>query len=81
MKKTVQKTSFILALFMILGIIACISVSAAEISAFSASEVTLVEGEYYIQNRYRPRYVQVDNNDKPGYSTWLYLRAVEFLWG
>lgn len=69
MKKTVQKTSFILALFMILSIIACISVSAAEISAFSASEVTLVEGEYYIQNRYRPRYVQVDNNDKPGYST------------
>jgi len=65
-----KKLAFILALFMVFSLFFCFSVSAGEAeAAYAVSSVTLVEGEYYIQNRHYPRYVQVDDNDKPGYST------------
>ena len=60
-----------IAVVFILQLLFILSVSADNAITFAdtASSVTLVDGEYYIQNRFRPRYVQVDDNDKPGYST------------
>lgn len=69
MKKKIKTLSFYIALVFILQLLFIVPVSADDAPQTSAADVTLVSGEYYIQNRHYPRYVQVDDNDKPGYST------------
>ncbi len=68
MKANVKKLSFLVVLGFIFQLLSPFSILAINTDA-SQLDATFVTAEYYIRNRHYPRYVQVDDNDKPGYST------------
>lgn len=68
MRKRVKKLSFLIAVVFILQLLFILPVSASNLED-AALQTTFVTAEYYIRNRHYPRYVQVDDNDKPEYST------------
>lgn len=57
-----------IAVVFILQLLFILPVSASNLED-AALQTTFVTAEYYIRNRHYPRYVQVDDNDKPDYST------------